>query len=523
MAVLDSINRTFTVEILPDLRKRVTQRFDIVDGKATMGDGTKFDANVLLPWGDENPDYAGCRLVKQDVTGQTANENKAPNTPPAYLIRVWEEIPENARVMVGEPGVSYNQYGFQEIVLTYIQLSDGTTPYADVVGTSAAPAPYSTAILKTVEGTNDGTIRTYRLTYTTGGEMADEYTLNFGGNLIIRTLTYLNEVPPTPSGYTLFGPGVEYINGLPLYRYRFSAVNGGGTPGQGAEISRGYTNSQGGNIAFDPTAPNSATGDVICTIRYITTIATTANPITQPTGFVLFALDVQDQDGYRMWESRSGFGGGNAISVDVDGAPDGALIYTVSQNDANGTTVPAYPGSGTAYNTKLTHTRDNGFWRNVAIWHKPPATTTYTKQMEFEEPGIAEFVGSPPQFVKRPPKQRTLLVGVAVSFDVTQISDAPFDIEAYASFTETYTPTDTGVTVTNSIGLGGYLAQASGISGTNSNYNGILCDTWEAELISSVPSTFPTGATVLKTDNEPYLTDVSGTKVYRRTKISYTF
>lgn len=583
MATLDSINRTITCDLLPDFRKRVTQRFDIVDGQATMGDGTKFDANVRLPWGDENPDYAGCRLVAQRVVGQTENPNKSPNNPPAYLLRVWEELPRNDRIIVGEPGVSYNQYGFQEIVLTYIQFSDGTTVYTDTVGTSAAPAPYAAAILKTVEGEDDGTIRTYKLTYTTGGEMADDYTLNLGGNLIIRTLTYLNQVPPTPSGYTLFGPGVEYILGLPLYRYRFSAVNGGGVPGTAAEVGRSYYNAQGGAVQFNPASPTTADGTVKCVIEYITAQTVTVNPIPLPSGFVLVGLDQQQSEGYTRWTGtyyyadglvvdevniqvkdalvvyhRISYGtapttptqtiggtvtlfessvfdedgyvrydyrwaeGDGQSSITTDADPDGALNYTVVTFTAAAST-PAYPGTGTAYLVRLTQNPQNGYFQNTAVYKKPPATLAYKKTMGFEEPGIAEFVGSPPQFVLRPPKQRTLIADVEISFGITQDSTAAFDIEAYGSFYETYTPTDTGVAVQTQRGLGGYLAQASGISGTNSNYNGVLCDAWEAELLSSIPSTFPTGTVRLKTDNEPYLTDITGVQVFRRTAISYSF
>lgn len=583
MATLDRINRTYTVEVLPDFRKRATQRFDIVDGQATMSDGTKFDANVRLPWGTENPDYPGLRLIKQDVTGQTQNPNKSPNDPPAFLIRVWEQIPANDRVIVGEPNVNYNQYGFQEVVIEYIQFSDGTTIYNDVVGTSTAPAPYASAVLKTVDGSDDGTIRTYKLTYTTGGEMSDKYTLNFGGNLIIRTITSLNQIPATPSGYTLFGPGVEYINGLPMYEYRFSAVNGGGVPGTAAEIGRTYYNAQGGTVNFDPASPTTANGTVKAVIEYITAQSVTTNPIPTQSGFVLVGIDyelaegyrkwtgtyyrasglvvdektisetgalvtyhrisygtapvapsptiggtvtlfqddVAEQDGYRRYERRWAEGNGQS-DYTVQGNDDGSLLYTVVTYTA-AASIPDYPGTGTAYNTRLQQKNGGGYYTNIAVWQKPPADDTYKDTMGFEEPGIAEFTGSPPQFVLRPPKQRTLLVDVEVTFDVTQDSTDPFDIEAYASFYETYTPTDTGVAVQTQRGLGGYLAEASGISGTNSNYNGVLCDSWSAQLLSSIPSTFPTGLVRLKTKNDPYLTDIDGVKVYRRTAISYTF
>jgi hypothetical protein len=116
-----------------------------------------------------------------------------------------------------------------------------------------------------------------------------------------------------------------------------------------------------------------------------------------------------------------------------------------------------------------------------------------------------------------------ILAEVEVSYATTQISDTPFTVEAYATYYETYTPTDTGIAISSTKALGGYLAGASGTSGTNSVFNGILCDTWEYQLGSSTPSSFGSGAKVLDVDNDPYLVATDGTVVYRRTKVSYTF
>jgi hypothetical protein len=111
-----------------------------------------------------------------------------------------------------------------------------------------------------------------------------------------------------------------------------------------------------------------------------------------------------------------------------------------------------------------------------------------------------------------------------VTYSTTQDTTTPWEVEAYASLVETFTPTDTGIAQSRQRGLGGYLAGSSSISGTNSNYNGVLCDSWSAVLVSSIPSSRPTGATVLRVDNDPYITATDGTTVvYRITKVSYTF
>lgn len=487
-----------------------------------MSDGTKFDANVKIAWGTENDDYPGCRLIKQDVTGQTQNENKKPNDPPAFLIRVWEEIDEENETPVGNADITYDQYNNKIVTQTWIQFSTGSLEN-QTIGITAAEAPNTDAILKEQIETDDGTLRQIKRVYTTGGILEDRQNLRFGGKVIVRTITSLNEIPATPTGFTLVGPGITFVRGLQLYVYEYAAASGGGTPGTSGQISQGFTNNQGGNVAFNPASPTSATGEVICTTTWVSPQSTTSNPVTQPSGFVLWSVDVQEDSGYKTWITKSSFAGGLATSKDTDGGRDGSITYTVTQNDDDGSLVPAYPGTGTAYNTKLTHTRDNGFFKNMAIWVKPPDTVTLKQTTQFEKPGSAVFTGSPPQLVITAPATLTILADMEVSYGTSQITDLPFTVKQPATFYESYTPTDTGIAVTSTQALGRYLAGASGISGTNSVYNGILCDTWSATLGSSTPSSFSLDTKVIKTDNEIYLTDVSGVVVFRRTKISYDF
>lgn len=720
MSHLDRQNRARKIDVLPDSRLRVTERLDAQ--YQLYKNAAAFVADVLLPWGTACEDFPECRLVSQPSSGQIENAYDNPNDPPPVLLRVYEEIPEDDRVIVGEPGISFDQYGRKSVVIEYIQFSDGSTAYADVVGTTAAPAPNAACILKTVEGSNDGTLRSYKLTFIDSGEMARDYTLNFGGNLIILTITSLNEIPATPAGYTLFGPGVEYVEGLPLYRYRFSAVNGGGVPGAAAEIDRQYYNAQGGTVQFNPAAPTSSDGTVKAVIQYITDPTVTSNPIPLPSGFVLVGLEQQQNEGYKTWtgtyyfadglvvdestisdtgglviyhrvsygsapaapsatiggtvtefdssvtqqdgyvryekkwaegdgevdrrytNSQGGavafnpaspasavgnvvctithftatsvssnptsppagsfylisidnkvaggyriwtavYGHGDGLIVDettiqvkdalvtyhrvefgaapatpsatiggtvtlfdssvthrdgfdvydyrwvegdgqssitTDGEADGALNYTVVTLTAAAAT-PAYPGGGTAYLVRLTQQPQNGYFQNTAVYKKPPATQTFNKKINFTKPGSAAIGGSPIQFTLSSQVTMTLLASVEVSYSTSQISDTPFTVSAWATFYESYTPTDTGIAVSSVKSLGGYLAGASGSSGTNSVYNGILCDEWSYQLGSSTPSSFSSGAKVLDVDNDPYLVATDGTVVYRRTKVSYTF
>lgn len=636
MSKVDIQNRSPQVVVLPDERLRVTRVADILN--YTSKDVTKFLADLKLPWGTPDPTYPDCLLVQQTTPGQNENPAKNPNDPPPQLIRVYEQIDENSRTMVGEPGISFDQYGRKTVVIEYLQFSSGTTPYTDVVGSTTAPAPNAACVLKTVESTNDGTLIRTKLTFIDSGQLADNIELRFGGKVLERELVYLNEIPPAPSGYSYIGTSIEYIEGLPLYRAKYVAAAGsGGTPGTSGEISDDTTYSQSDD--------EGVTGVTVRTIRYVSPLSVVVNPIPTPAGFVLIETGFEDEAGIRMWTGRFARGRGTVVdevtinqtgvlvtyrkvgldstpsapsptiggtvvqiatetrkadgyditevrwaegeglaldettiqqkdalvvyhrislgvvpttpsatiggtvtlfesserqeagytvydyrwaegdgqaSITSEGQPDGSRIYTVTTYSA-AASIPAYPGGGIGYNTRLSQQPKNGYFENTAVWIRPPDDDTYSKTVEFEEPGIAEFTGTPPQLVFRPPKQRTLLADVDVTYGTTQITTAPFEVEAYATFYETYTPTDTGIAVQNQKGLGGYLAQASGESGTNDIYNGVLCDSFDAVLLSSIPSTFPSGLVTLKVDNDPYLTDINGVKVYRRTVISYTF
>jgi len=583
VATLEPNNRAPEVLVLPDLRKRVTRRFDISNPQATMGTSARFDSEVEIPWGEPDILYPECLLIAQNEVGQNDNSEKSPNSPYAYVLRVYEELSRQDRTMVGNPNISFDQYGRKTVVIDYLQYSDGSTAYVDTVGTTAAPAPNAACILKTVESTDDGTLIRTKLTFIDSGELSRNEELRFGGKLTILTITSLGTPPATPSGYTLVTESEEFSQGRVVYRYGFAQASGGGGSGTGGVISQGFTDSQNGTVAFNPASPNSATGAVICTTRYVSTPAITTNPITQPTGFVLFAIETTFDSGYVLWETRSGFGDGLVLdettvqqvgalityhriefgaapatptatiggtvtlfdssvrnadgylvydyrwsegdgqsSITTRGQGDGSIDYTVITFTAAATT-PAYPGSGTAYLASITQAPQNGYFQNTAVYTKPPATTTLNQTTSFEKPGNAVFTGSPPQLVLTAPVTLTILAEVEISYGTTQLSDVPFTVSAPATFYETYTPTDTGIAVTSTQAMGRYLAGASGISGTNSVYNGILCDTWEAQLGSSTPSSFSSGLKVLKTENEIYLVATDGTIVYRRTKISYTF
>jgi hypothetical protein len=578
MALLDRVNRAPKVEVLPDFRLRVTERLDVQ--YQLYKNATDFIAGVLLPWATPNEFYPNCRLIHQPSTGQIENAYKNPNDPPPFLLRVYEEIPENDRVIDGLPGVSYDSFGRKIVVVNYIQFSSGTTVYTDTVGITPAPAPNTDAILDSIEETNDGTLRRTKLTFINNGTQSDTERLLFGGKLKIREISTIGTPPATPSGYTLVTEITDMVDGHPRYKYGFA--NASGTGGTGGEISRQFYNAEGGAVNFNYSSPNAGDGATRCVIQYLTALSVTTNPVTLPAGFICVGVERKTDEGYALWEVTGYFAKGLVVdettiaqtgalviyhrvafgtaptapsatiggtvtlfedttknadgyviyerrwaeangqaSIETRGEPDGAIIVQITTLTVTAST-PTSPGAG-YYLIALQQTPDRGYSKNSATYKKPPPTKTFKKKIGFTKPGSAVIGGSPVQLVYNEPVTMNLLADVEVSYDTSQITDVPFTVSAYATLYYTYTPTDTGIAVSGTKALGGYLAGASGTSGTNSVFNGILCDTWSYQLGSSTPSSFSTGDKVLDVDNDPYLTAIDGTVVYRRTKVSYNF
>jgi hypothetical protein len=645
MALLDLRNRAPSVEILPDLRLRVTRKYDVLNfvDKTPAG----LASLIELPWGTQDDKYTQCRLIKQDVAGQDGKYEQ-PCADPAYLVRVFEQIDQYAETAVGNADVSIGQDGLYQISQSYLQFSAGTAIY-QIPGTSTAPAPWSLAILKTEDRTDDGTLRRIKRIYTTTGLVHQEDETKFNGALLMRTLISIGVEPTTPANYTRVSKDVNFVNGLPIFTIRYAC---GSVPaGAGGVIS---TEVQYG---FSPDA--GTTGVTWTTIRYISDPSVGSNPITPPGGSVEIAHTNEAQDGFIIWTGKyaSGTGtiatntkdeyngdgtvrlrqysitainadpaapsptlGGTVILVDKEvhngsrfedgttvhtlrwieaaggsgvglvldesqatesgaliiyhrvslgtapvaptatiggtvtqfesttrqqeghvvydvrwaeghgqnrietrGNADGSILYEVSITDVNGTTAPSYPGSGTAYCTSLSHAARNGYFLNVAVWHKLPATITLKRQTSYEFPGLAYFTYSPDQLVLQPPITRVILADHVISYGTAQDTTVPWSIIQPISYFYHYTPTATGDPISGTEALGRYIGRTGSVSGTAAIFNGVLCDSYSATLANANPSTLPSGATVLHNDNDVYLTDIAGVVVYRNHKVSYTF
>lgn len=497
VAYIDLQNRAPSVTRTPDFRNRVERRYDVLN--PIPKDPAELLAKCWQPLGTTDEAYTDCYLIDQKVIGQIGPYRKPTDEPP-YLLRIFEQLNGLDETQVGNPAVEIDQYGDTIVKIDYVQLSLGTAVY-QVPGTTAAPSPFNTAILRDEKRTDNGTLRTITREYTTGGILSDNERLLFGGKLLMRELTYLNEVPPTPSGYTLATKSKEFVDGLPVYKYGFAKAAAEGEDGFiGQEIAYGQSLDEG-----------VTAGTTTTTMRFVTDFSVTTNPFTPPAGTVLIDIKYEDDSGYRMWTAVYVKGTGT-VDVDTEFRPDGSIVYTVktlSMADAT----PAYPGSGTGYNVSLRHVKRDGYIENIGVWIKPPPTVAYRRQVQFPYPGLAYFVGT--DLVLQPGTTRELLATVTVSFGTTQDTTTPFSITTWGGFIETYTPTDTGIAVNNQFGLNGYLCAGVTLSGSGM-YKGVDCTAYSAQRFASNPTSLPSGTTTIAVENEPYLTDINGTMVFKR-------
>ncbi len=325
-------------EELPDGRKRLTRYFDIANG-TNLTDGL-VDAYGTLDVGPATGTTAGfanLRLVKQGLT-------KIGDIP--VYVKVYEELSATAELQVG--GATTGN--------TTIKLEDGRTGYEaeflqlvggsyvpGTVGTTTAPGDAS-AYLQREECTNDGTIRRIKRTYVYAGQIAQSDDTKNNGALLLRTITSVNTVPGTPSGYTLIATKADPNAGLPILTYTFAKGDG--------QISQD-----------DSLANNGAL--LRRTIRHLTAPAA-ANPISTPGGYTAVDAGYQEADGHRIWTAAFAKGDGQ-ISQDDSLANNGALLRrTIRHLTAPAAANPiSTPGGYTAVDAGYQEADGHRIWTAV--------------------------------------------------------------------------------------------------------------------------------------------------------------
>ncbi len=227
MAKLDLRNRAPTVEYLPDGRQRLERVYDVLNWLVFTP--AEINAEVWLAWGTPDATYPLLRLIKQEVTGQhpagggqRGDPDISPQRHPPLLTRVYEQIDVALETPVGKAEVTVSDDGITTAVFESVQFSTGTAVYG-VPGTTLAPAPWATLVLRSETRTDDGDLRRIKRTYIDKGLISQVDELRHFGALLLRTVVYINMIPPTPPGFTVIDQDVKSPNGLPIYTYKFAS------------------------------------------------------------------------------------------------------------------------------------------------------------------------------------------------------------------------------------------------------------------------------------------------------------
>lgn len=289
------------------------------------------------------------------------------------------------------------------LLKTFVYLNDAPVPNP--------PTGY-TLISQRTENPNGLETTTY--VYAKGsGQISQDDTTSNNGALLRRTIRHITAPSAanpiaTPSGYTLVEEAYQDSDGHRIWTASYAKGTGEiareidynnsgdqGTTGitrttirylvvpsatvqpttlaGSVEVGRSFQDADGHRIwttvwakgtgeinretRYTQSIDQGTTGATVITVRYLTAISVTVNPITTPAGTVLINEDKSDQDGYRVWTAIYAKGTGTVVTevdirnsgklkvhhrVSLGSAPTtpsvtivGATMNVVSQNQRN--------------------------------------------------------------------------------------------------------------------------------------------------------------------------------------------
>lgn len=241
----------------------------------------------------------------------------------------------------------------------YIQSSDQGSTGATVISiryisdqsttTNPITTPTGTVLINEDKVNQDGYL-IWSASYAKGvGTVASSSDTRNGGRLVIYRRTALGAVPSTPSStiggaVTLISDTSRNDSGYVVYERTWAEGVG--------EVSRDTRYSQSSN--------QGTTGVTVISVRYLSSLSTTINPISAPAGTVLVAEDKTDQDGYRIWSSTFAKGSGEVIN-DVETKNGGRLKIYHKVALGSAPTAPSSTIGGTVVSIAQNSRNDSGY------------------------------------------------------------------------------------------------------------------------------------------------------------------
>lgn len=321
------------------------------------------------------------------------------------------------------------------------------------------------------------------------------------GKLTIRTIEAFAQTPSTPSGYIKVNEAENNVEGITTRQYSYAKGEG--------EIRR---RTRKGEAGID-----------YIQVQYLTGPNANEPTIVLDAGPPEVTLDAttvvkSEENGYRLWVINgvddSDYNGESLVDS-ITAQRDGAIVYVRSAWDQN-PTAPGTESQGYFNTKKKTKLLDGGKKTVLMTWVKKPASYTEKKSMNFKLPGAVSFNGDRLNFA---PGVRNSFVATISHTFTTTAADAPdmYKINQWAALDLKFV--DGGKHYFKTEEFPGYLGVGDLVG--NASWAGKDVDNLVA-LLSSDPSSTPTGPQNIDFDSSPYLTSISGTMVYRNTTVTIT-
>lgn len=259
------------------------------------------EAQCFLAFGTADEEFTDALLIAQRVEPIS----NAPSGLDVSLVRVFREFTDDTLVSVGEDVVTRDASGRETLTRTFVCLADDAEGLAPAIG-----AVVSGKAVQNVRIQDQGVGAQVVVTYIEAGKLGETTRTSNNGALIVKTLTYFNEVPPTPAGYVLISEQKQESEGVPTYNYTFAKGDGVVS----SEVSRSHK----GKLVTYRTVKLSPSGTEVPPAAPAATIGGTV---------VLVDSSEREEDGHVLYNYRWAEGSG-IISQSVRARQDGLRTQT---------------------------------------------------------------------------------------------------------------------------------------------------------------------------------------------------
>lgn len=281
--------------------RTITRNYD-VNGDGLPAD--KIKDEVFLSYGTADEEFKSALLVKRGM--QAISSDKS-----AYVQRlteVYQEFADGQKTSVGEDQIQKMDDGRTALVRRYVVLTKDAETLTPAVGTVL-----DGRALQTAQINEQGVGAEIVETYISAGILAQSTDYSNNGLLEVRSITYFNGTPSTPSGFTLIGTSEQNPNGLPGRTYRFAKGLG--------EISRRTSRSQNG------TTTDGSIGVTRLDIDYLTAPAASEPSWSSVIGYIKITVTESERDGHKVWSALFAKGTG-LVAESIDYGPAGLRRVT---------------------------------------------------------------------------------------------------------------------------------------------------------------------------------------------------